>query len=626
MNKRENELKYILESITEDLEGLYPNEQIARMILVIVTIFYLRELEYSEKDQVSRAVLSESRSIAHMLDQTVIELEHLHKEFKGVFTGLVPSFLQYNYSDTVFKTMIEKIINIQFIDQEEIVQFINFIALKYSSNNGGNQTPETIIKLVLGLIDFKNISSVADYCSGISSFAIELFRHFRVEGSNKPVSYYGEEKNASDYLISKLLLNINNIPFFHITNKDVLDRIYREPERLTVDFIWSDAPFGMVWNQSEGQNDPRYKYGIPPKSSADWAFYQNALYHLNNHGQAAVVGTKGTLVRSTEVHIRKAITEEDLIEAVITLPENLYLKTRVGTELIIFNKAKSKSRRGLILFIDASKYTQRLNRNQCSIQEEGISKIVYAYRNGIEEENFSRFVDLAKIREYDYSLNPKEYLDFDVLKHSFHQTVKLGEIAAIRRGVQLTKEELEELSNTATHYLLNIKDIENGRIAYDEESRITYKKQDWLEKFAIRPMDIIMTSKGSVVKFAIVEEKCEEAFVSGNLSIIRVDHALYNVYVLYEFLQSEVGRRMLDGLQTGTTIKLINPSKLEKFEIPLLSIDLMNRVGAELRENKRKYEEQIQEAEQRFSLERGWLLEQIGMSNSPGGGAYGREI
>lgn len=214
MNKRENELKYILESITEDLEGLYPNEQIARMILVIVTIFYLRELEYSEKDQVSRAVLSESRSIAHMLDQTVIELEHLHKEFKGVFTGLVPSFLQYNYSDTVFKTMIEKIINIQFIDQEEIVQFINFIALKYSSNNGGNQTPETIIKLVLGLIDFKNISSVADYCSGISSFAIELFRHFRVEGSNKPVSYYGEEKNASDYLISKLLLNINNIPFF----------------------------------------------------------------------------------------------------------------------------------------------------------------------------------------------------------------------------------------------------------------------------------------------------------------------------------------------------------------------------------------------------------------------------
>lgn len=615
MDKRNNAIKCLLKSITEDLEGLYPNEQIARIILVTVTIFYLKELEHDNKDQAAGTVLSESLSLANMLDQSMIELEHQYKEFRGVFTGLLPSFHQYNYPDTILKTMIEKLLGFQFIDQREIVKFINLIALKYSSHYEENQTPETIIKLVLGLIDRKTVSSFADFCSGISSFAIKLFECYRINGYINPVYYYGEEKNVSDYLISKLLLNINNVPQFHIANKDVFERVHPEIERPVVDFAWSDAPFGMAWNQWEGQNDPRYKYGIPPKSSADWAFYQNALYHLNDHGLAAVVGTKGTLVRGTEVHIRKAIVEEDLIEAVITLPEKLYLKTRIGTELIIFNKAKAKDRCGKILFIDGSKYTQKLNRNQCSITDEGISKITHAYRNGTEEEHFSRFVTLAKIREYNYSLNSKEYLDFDVLKYSFSQTVKLSDIAVIRRGVQLAAAELEELSGTTTHYLLNIKDIENGKIIYDKKSRLTYKKPDWLEKFAIRPKDILMTFKGSVIKFAIVEDKYEDAFISGNLSIIRVNSAQYNAYVLYEFLQSEVGRRMLDGLQTGTTIKLINPSKLEKLEIPLFPMDLMNQVGAELKQNKQEYERKIHETEQRFTIQKNRLLKQIGMNN-----------
>lgn len=106
-------------------------------------------------------------------------------------------------------------------------------------------------------------------------------------------------------------------------------------------------------------------------------------------------------------------------------------------------------------------------------------------------------------------------------------------------------------------------------IDYDEEARIAYKKQDWLEKFAIRPMDILITSKGSMIKFAIVENPFHEAFISGNLSIIRVDPKRYNAFVLYEFLQSDTGCRMVDAMQTGTTIKLINPSKLEQLVIPV---------------------------------------------------------
>lgn len=615
MNSRENEFMCLIESIRGELEGFYRNEQIGRMILVLVTIVYLREFGEGEEDQGAGEMLSESGSMAHILDKIMFGLEHRQKEFQGVLTGLVPSFLQCNIPDRVLKTMIGKVAGFPFNDQEEVLRFIHLIALKYSGSEEMNQTPETILKLVIGLMDFQNIVTVADYCSGISSFAIEMYTNLRAQRWGEPVSYYGEERNAADYLISKLLLNLNRIPYFQIENKDVLERIQREDEPSKADFVWSDAPFGMPWNPQESQHDPRYVYGLPPKSTADWAFCQNALFHLNERGRAAVTGTKGTLVRNAEVHIRKAIMEEDWIEAVITLPDNLYLRTRVGTELIIFNKSKPTNRRGKVLFIDASRYAERLNRNQAKITGEGITKIISAYWNGTEEEGFSRFVDLAKIREYNYSLNPKEYLDFDVLKYSLGRTLKLGDVASIRRGVQLTAEELSELSVTATHFLLNIKNIEDGRITYDEELRIRYKKKEWLDKYAIRPRDIVMTSKGSAVKFAMVDEQHEEAFISGNLSIIRVDPARYNAYVLYEFLQSEVGRRMLDGLQTGTTIKLMNPSKLEKLEVPLFPMELMNHVGAELRENRQEYEVQLQKTEQRFRTERERLLEQIGMNN-----------
>lgn len=331
---------------------------------------------------------------------------------------------------------------------------------------------------------------------------------------------------------------------------------------------------------------------------------------MNENGKAIVVGTKGTLVRSTEVHIRKSIIDKDLIEAIITMPENLYSQTNISTELIVFNKRKPRERCGKILFIDASKYSCKINRYQHAITEEGLLKIVASYWEGNEEERFCRLIDVEKIKSYNYSLNPKEYLEFDILKNSFQHTVKLGEIAEIRRGVQLSKEEYEELKEAATHYFLNIKDIESGRISYDEESKITYKKQDWLVKFAIQPLDILITSKGSVIKFAIVEKPFNESFISGNLSIIRVNPKRYDAYVLYEFLQSDTGRRMIDGIQTGTTIKLINPSKLMQLEIPLFTMEFMNEVGEQLKKSKQEYEEIIKETEEKYVMQKEYCLKE----------------
>ena len=617
MGNRNIELHRLMYACLDELRGIYTTEQSVRILLVLCFIHQLNITEPCNIEKLRWRRLTKEISIFDMLNDGLKELEYQNKQFEGIFTSLVtPSFHHTHVSSiSALNEVIDTLRSYPFANQEEIVEFINLVAFSFS-NNEMYGTPQAITKLLLGLIDIGQIHSFADYCSGISSVAIEMFRQLKMLKINNDISYYGEEINVSAYLISKLLMNVNRVQHFNIVNKDVLERVSNNGEELTFDFIFCDGPFGMAWNPLEAQSDPRYKYGIPPRSSADWAFYQNVLYHLKETGKALVVGTKGTLVRSTEVSIRKAIIEEDLIEAIITMPANLYYATSISTELIIFNKNKPQNRKDKILFIDASEYSHRTNRNQYTIADKDITKIIDTYRYGMEEERFSRFIDREKIELYNFSLNTKEYLDFDVLKDSFHQSVKLGDIAEIRRGVQLSNEEYRDLSLSPTHYLLNIKDIENGKITYDEAAKITYKKPDWLVKFAIRPMDILITSKGSAVKFAIVEDHCKEAFISGNLSIIRVDPKRYNSYVLYEFLQSEIGRRMIDGLQTGTTIKLINPSRLEQLEIPMFELDVMNEVGDQLKKNKNEYEESIREIEHRFETQKHVLIEQLGFNMS----------
>ncbi|MEZ2659503.1 N-6 DNA methylase [Aneurinibacillus aneurinilyticus] len=614
MESRYMEMDRLIYWCFDLLKGEYTREQSFNIILGLSSVHYLNVKEQSTIGNLNSLV--QDGYYENMLKNRLKELGHYNKESCELFTKLFEPVFNYRntaVTHTIIRIM-QELNKFTFNDVDEIVEFINRLVVTSYIDDGIYGTPDAIKKLVLELVDFKYVHSFADYCSGVSSVAIEVFRHLKTLGYVHDVFYYGEEKNVSAHLISKLLMIVNGIEHSKIINKDVLEEGGVGTQIEKFDFVFSDAPFGISWNKNEAINDPRYKYGIPAKSSADWAFFQNALYHMQDNGKAIVVGTKGTLVRSSEVGIRKAIIDEDLIEAIITLPTNLYHATNVGTELIVFNKNKKESRRQKILFIDASEYSYRLNRNQHSITKEGITKIIDTYRDGSEEDRFSRFVEVDKIREYNYGLNPKEYLDVDILKNTFQQTVLLGEIAEIRRGVQLSKEEYDFLSLSPDYYLINIKDIENGKISYDEESKITYKKPDWLEKFAIRPMDILITCKGSLVKTAIVEDKDKDrkAFISGNLSIIRVNTQKYNPYVLYEFLQSEIGLRMLDGIQTGTTIKLLNPSRLEQLEIPYFTLDVLNEIGCRIKQNKNEYEATIEEAEKKYSMKKRLLIKKLG--------------
>lgn len=110
--------------------------------------------------------------------------------------------------------------------------------------------------------------------------------------------------------------------------------------------------------------------------------------------------------------------------------------------------------------------------------QEVIDEIVTTYRDGIESEHFSKFVNKEKIKEFEYRLNPVEYLDFDVLKKTFGETVMLKDIAEIHRGLNINKEDITEEYDEDSYLCLNIKDIDNGRINYDSASRFREVKKN----------------------------------------------------------------------------------------------------------------------------------------------------
>lgn len=133
----------------------------------------------------------------------------------------------------------------------------------------------------------------------------------------------------------------------------------------------------------------------------------------NENGRVGVVIDNGCLFRSgKEKAIRTGIIKDDLIEAVILLPEKLFYNTGAPGAIIILNKNKQKKRKGTILSINASKeYEQhpevrKLNR----LGDEHINKIVKAYREFIDIDGFSKVVEHEKIKENDYNLNVTLYV------------------------------------------------------------------------------------------------------------------------------------------------------------------------------------------------------------------------
>ncbi|NLK24196.1 MAG: N-6 DNA methylase [Clostridiales bacterium] len=502
--------KKLIKKCISQLRGVFNEQQAFNIVLGLL---FIKWMELTDKYGDSVYLI-----INPILDNDNSEskIGYYEADFPEI-AGILSTLLSKSFIDKKIdlKEVYWALSNEDMKNKNDMRELINIAVQDGLEVRNFNETPTSIASLVVDLIKANRIDSFADYCSGISNIALEVFR----QTDHQPY-YYAEEINTTIALISKLLMIVNEVENYEIINKDIFSKSGKE-EVKEFDLVVCDMPRISRYDRQFRPNDPRFRYGTPGKANPEWAFIQNIIYHLNEQGKGIAIGSKGMLVRGFEKGVRSMVVEEDLVEAVITLPDNLYEGTNIGTEIIILNRDKPIERKGLILFVNAHDYGVRLNRNQYSLTEEGREKILDAYYNGMEEEGFSKLISLEKTQEYEYRLNPVEYIDFETMKNKFEETISLDKIAEITRGLSLSRNELEELESEEGYYFISVRNIDESGINYEDADRIKPENNEWLERYSVEPDDILITTKGWETKVALVGTNFKDLFFSSNLTRIR---------------------------------------------------------------------------------------------------------
>ncbi len=282
------------------------------------------------------------------------------------------------------------------------------------AKEGEVYTPHEVIKLIIRLIDPEEGSTIADPAAGSGAMLIEAYRYVKTKTGKDSVTLklLGKERNETTAALAVMNMVINGIKDYKIYIGDSLINPRLNGE---ADYVVANPPWNQDGYGEEKLNTPDlrkvYKYGFPPGNTADWAWIQ-LMIHLAKK-KVGVVIDQGALFREgKELNIRKGIVEEDLIEAIVLLPEKLFYNTQAAGIVIILNKQKPPERKGKILFINATNEyekhpeVKKLNR----LTDKGIEKIVDAYRKFEDIAGFARVVTIEEIRKNNYNLNVPLYI------------------------------------------------------------------------------------------------------------------------------------------------------------------------------------------------------------------------
>lgn len=537
----------------------------------------------------------------------ILELAKRAEEENDVLDGIL---IKYFFKDieNVPDTLLLEIINIvaNYVNSEnDIRELSDEVEGLQKKNSRMDVYASKSIERVLALIsDYKPNSKIINPYARKGRFLVNAKDYINnIYGNDLGTKYYAFDINQLNINEIRYNLFINDIYNYDLQHADILISNKIKDYYNTCDNVVVDPPLSIRWDNKICDEDivERYEYGIPSAANADWAFIQVISKFLNSTGKATIVVSKGTLVRRTDMEIRKNFIKADLVEAVISLPASLYYGTGIAVELLVLNKNKAKENKEKILFINASEEFKKENNNQNFLSNYQIDKLIDVYRNNKEIDKYSKIVPIKYIEENDYSLNSIEYLEYKDIKKRFEKSIMLGAVSEIKRGIAITRDDLRELSNCNGYCYLNLKNIQSGEICYESAEKIELKSPQWLEKYAVRENDIIVNAKGSSIKCAIVKKGFERAIISSNLIIIRVNKDIYNPQLVYKLLTSDYGKRVIDSIVTGSTMKVISTSKLTDVLLPEISLEEGNKIAKMIISNNETYENEIKSANDKYA-------------------------
>jgi len=331
-----------------------------------------------------------------------------------------------------------------------------YLITKFASDAGkkGGEffTPNEVSDLVAALVAPKEGETIYDPTAGSASLLIKAQKR----SGSKRVKLYGQEKNGHTHSLAKMNMYLHNINDAEILRGDTIGNPqHLENGRLKkFDVVVANPPFSLKkWSTGlkSGKSkltvdDDKYnrfdEYGVPPESIGDYAFILHMIKSINEEGRMATVVPHGVLFRSrAEGEIRKKILQNNLVDAVIGLPENLFFGTSIPAAILVLKKNRKRKD---VLFIDSStEGNYESGKNQNVLRPEDIEKIVNTYKNYETIDKYSYVATPEEIEENDYNLNIPRYVDTFEEEEQVDMEQVQKEIIEIKKELEVVEDQMD---------------------------------------------------------------------------------------------------------------------------------------------------------------------------------------
>jgi len=327
---------------------------------------------------------------------------------------------------------------------EAYIYLIERFGSEAGKKAGEFYTPRQVARALAKIVSPQPGDRICDPACGSGSLLIRAAE----EIGSKDFALFGQEVNRGTWGLARLNMFLHGIDGARLEWGDTLNdpKLVDGASLMKFDVVVANPPFSLdKWGAENAEKDRfgRFWRGVPPKSKGDWAFITHMIEAAKTReGRVAVVVPHGVLFRGAkEGIIRKAVIEENLLDAVVGLPPNLFQTTSIPVAVLLFDRRREKGGdfepRDDVLFIDASQDFQS-GKNQNQLLDEHVDRIIATHHARKDVDRYARAVSREEIRANDYNLNIPRYVDM------FEAPAEV-DIAVVQKEIDGLEAELTEL-------------------------------------------------------------------------------------------------------------------------------------------------------------------------------------
>lgn len=506
--KKEKSMESILWSACDKLRGAVEPSEYKHVILSLIFLkyandrfdiqreklvkegkpeFMLNTVSFYEQDNVFfipecarwNYLMSQSKKegLAIKIDTALHEIELKNPSLSGALPDNYYSRLELENNDLA--SLMDKMneINLKKSEDKDIFgrvyeYFLSRFAIKEGKGKGEFYTPQSVVAFLCELIQPYD-GSVYDGACGSGGMFVQSMKFIQEhKGDTKNISVFGQEKTATTLKLAKMNLAIRGISANMGTKATSTFQNDQHPD-LKADYALMNPPFNQKdWrNENELIDDPRWKgYAVPPTGNANYAWILNFISKLSNNGVGCLLLANGALSSDgIEYEIRKQLIENDLIEAIIILPMNMFYTTDISVTIWIFNKNKKarkvnkngkevqlRDRTNEILFMDLRKKGHPFEKKYIEFTHDDMLKFAKTYHDwqSINKENLYKnqkeyCISVKKENLKNYSLVPSQYIEFDRSGEYFDYDIEM-------KSIQKNLKDLYKEEKNSYNEILNI--------------------------------------------------------------------------------------------------------------------------------------------------------------------------